>query len=216
MSMLDGVSQCWVLSENCVIWWDAWAIPVAVFAALGSWIAAWATYLAVVRPLRRRRDEDSAVAIAAMDNFAAELIELRYEIGMVGFTISSVKPDSNPEWANAMVHQWARYRMTVPALEARPESLDLVKGLNTLRRAIGIWGSKAERFDLTPDPELPSEFQEYVINELNSDFVRLMDAIRLVARLVKPMVPEYAEELDKIIESGNGFLPFPPAPDVLS
>lgn len=37
MSMLDGVSQCWWLSETCVVNWDAWAAVgtvAAVFAAV--------------------------------------------------------------------------------------------------------------------------------------------------------------------------------------
>lgn len=37
MSMLDGVSQCWLLSETCVVNWDAWAAigtVAAVFAAI--------------------------------------------------------------------------------------------------------------------------------------------------------------------------------------
>ncbi|HFF6004420.1 hypothetical protein [Stenotrophomonas maltophilia] len=37
MSMLDGVSQCWLLSETCVVNWDAWAAigtVAAVFTAV--------------------------------------------------------------------------------------------------------------------------------------------------------------------------------------
>ncbi|NJC47358.1 UNVERIFIED_ORG: hypothetical protein GGR78_000579 [Xanthomonas campestris] len=37
MGMLDGVSQCWWLSENCVVNWDAWSAVgtvAAVFAAV--------------------------------------------------------------------------------------------------------------------------------------------------------------------------------------
>lgn len=37
MSMLDGVSQCWWLSETCVVNWDAWAAigtVAAVFTAV--------------------------------------------------------------------------------------------------------------------------------------------------------------------------------------
>lgn len=37
MSMLDGVSQCWVLSETCVVNWNAWAAlgtVAAVFSAV--------------------------------------------------------------------------------------------------------------------------------------------------------------------------------------
>lgn len=37
MSILDGVSQCWWLSEKCVVNWDAWAAigtVAAVFAAV--------------------------------------------------------------------------------------------------------------------------------------------------------------------------------------
>lgn len=50
MSMLDGVSQCWWLSEACVVNWDAWA-------ALGTVAAVFAAVLApsIQRQLVRRR-----------------------------------------------------------------------------------------------------------------------------------------------------------------
>lgn len=36
MSMLEGVSQCWPLAKDCVVWWDAWA---AIGALAGAWVA---------------------------------------------------------------------------------------------------------------------------------------------------------------------------------
>lgn len=38
MSMLDGVSQCWPLAKDCVVWWDAWAVVVAAIALLVAWM----------------------------------------------------------------------------------------------------------------------------------------------------------------------------------
>ncbi|PJL03976.1 hypothetical protein B9Y85_01910 [Stenotrophomonas maltophilia] len=38
MSMMDGVSQCWLLSRSCVIDWDAWS-AIATAAATGLALA---------------------------------------------------------------------------------------------------------------------------------------------------------------------------------
>ncbi|HFK2884763.1 TPA: hypothetical protein ACGY73_002917 [Stenotrophomonas maltophilia] len=50
MSMLDGVIQCWPLSSACEVWWDAWAVGVAMGAAeialLGAIAVAYLAYQA--------------------------------------------------------------------------------------------------------------------------------------------------------------------------
>lgn len=38
--MLDGVSQCWWLSKNCVVWWDAWAVVVGAFVGAATVVVA--------------------------------------------------------------------------------------------------------------------------------------------------------------------------------
>lgn len=38
MSWMNGVSQCWPLANDCVVWWDAWAVVVAAIALLVAWL----------------------------------------------------------------------------------------------------------------------------------------------------------------------------------
>ncbi|KRG63926.1 hypothetical protein ABB26_10140 [Stenotrophomonas humi] len=45
MSMLDGVSQCWLLSETCVVWWDAWAVLVGAFVGIATVVVAARSWL---------------------------------------------------------------------------------------------------------------------------------------------------------------------------
>lgn len=44
MSMLDGVSQCWWLSETCAVNWDAWSAVGTVFAAVVALVLALVAY----------------------------------------------------------------------------------------------------------------------------------------------------------------------------
>lgn len=205
---------------DCVVWWDAWAVVVtaiglavavgagliAFFGVLGSWAAAVATYLAVIEPLRRRKLEDHATAAVAMENFAGELIDLRFRLGSVGFVLPMLQLDMEPARAKMMVRGFARYRAVVPELAPTPETRDLVVSLNGLRRALRTWVEVVEAFDMTPDPETGDEIAEYLVEELNLTFMRLMDQIRQVAGLIKPLVPQYTETLDQVLANHNGFL----------
>ncbi|WP_313242069.1 hypothetical protein [Stenotrophomonas sp.] len=59
MSMLDGVSQCWWLSETCVVNWDAWA-------AVGTMLAVVVALGVGVLPEVNRRREGRARALGQM------------------------------------------------------------------------------------------------------------------------------------------------------
>ncbi|WP_143576657.1 hypothetical protein [Stenotrophomonas maltophilia] len=50
MSMLDGVSQCWWLSNKCFVDWEAWS-------AIGTFFAAFLALQISLREQRRRREE---------------------------------------------------------------------------------------------------------------------------------------------------------------
>lgn len=57
MSVLDGMSQCWLLSKDCVVWWDAWA-------AIGTVSA---VFVAILLPeIQRRLVRDKANALFAL------------------------------------------------------------------------------------------------------------------------------------------------------
>lgn len=60
------------------------------------------------------------------------------------------------------------------------------------------------------DPELPSEFLEYEIDGLKSCLGVLVNEIRSVARLSKTMVPNYAEELDRVLVPHDDFIIYDP------
>ncbi|WP_159095325.1 hypothetical protein [Stenotrophomonas sp. ZAC14D1_NAIMI4_6] len=211
--MLDALSQCWWLGSKCIPEWEAWAVAAAVFGGAGSWIAAAVTYWAVVLPIKRRKGEDHAVASAAMEDFAGDLIDLRERMGVVSLTLNFVKPDGDAARNNARVRGLSR-PVSVPVLKATPETLPLVHGLNRLRRAIGRWNETVSTFDLTYDPELGSQFLEYEVDELNSRHAALMHEIRVVAALIRPFANDSAEDLDRVIYSGDGFLPLPQPPDI--
>lgn len=61
MNVLDGVIQCWPLSDTCEVWWDAWAVVVAVAAAEVALIGAIAVaYLAYQANLLSRASQREA------------------------------------------------------------------------------------------------------------------------------------------------------------
>lgn len=66
MSMLDGVSQCWVLSKGCVVNWDAWA-AVGTVAAVFT-----AVFAPTIQRLLVRKRTNALFALAyRTDLFAA-------------------------------------------------------------------------------------------------------------------------------------------------
>ncbi|WP_314102706.1 hypothetical protein [uncultured Stenotrophomonas sp.] len=186
----------------------------AAIAAIGGWVAAIVTFLAVILPMKRRKSEDRAVAKAAMVDFAEVLIALRDSMGIAGFLVNSVKPGGDASKKNSLVRGLSR-QVSVPTLAATPEMLPLVQALNRLRRAVIRWNETVATFDVSYDPELGGAFEDHLIDGLKRDHDRLMDEIRAVARMIRPMVKGFEQDLDLIITSGNGFLPIPRPPDEL-
>lgn len=214
MDWWNGISTCSPLGvDRCVLWWDAWAVVAAVFGGIGSWLAAFATYLAVVRPARRLRAEELVIAEAAMEHFAADLIEFRYRLGGVGFSIQMVKVNSPPESMKQTVRGWARHKFVAPELTATPEAVELVKSLNRLRRAIRTWLKTVEAFDMSPMEEFDEQLAEYGVSTLHTHFERLMAKFRAVAKMIMPMAPAFSGDLDLVARAGNTFLPTHSPPD---
>lgn len=186
----------------------------AAIAAMGGWVAAIVTFLAVILPMKRRKSEDRAAAKAAMVDFAEDLIALRDSMGIVGFLLNTVKPGGDANKSNALVRGLSR-QVSVPTLTPTPETLSLVEALNRLRRAVIRWNETVATFDVSYDPELGGAFEDHLIEGLKRDHDRLMNEIRAVARMIRPMVQGLGQDLDLIITSGNGFLPIPHPPDEL-
>ncbi|MCU1092694.1 hypothetical protein JAK58_14360 [Stenotrophomonas maltophilia] len=222
MNWLDGISTCSQLGvDDCVIWWEAWAVVaafvgvsvalvgvlIAYLGVLGSWAAAFATYHAVVQPFRRRKLEERVAADLAMENFASDLIGFRYGLGAASLHVAWLKPD-NPDDAKASVKRLRIRSVLVPSLVPTPENRTLVQLLNRLRRSIGRWNDLANDFDISPDPALPSDYPDIAIGTLKHQLQKVLDDIRAVAREMESYAPFYADELRWVAESGDGFIPF--------
>lgn len=207
MIAADVMVPCLSFAPTCRLDW-------AAVAAIGGWVAAIVTYLAVILPMKRRESEDRAVAKAAMVDFAEDLIALRDSMGIVGFLLNSIKPGGDASRNNSLVRGLSR-QVSVPTLKATPETLPLVQALNRLRRAVNRWNENVATFDVSYDPELGDAFEEHMFNGLHSDHNVLMDEIRAAAKIIKPLVNGFTDELDLIISSGNGFLPMSQPPDEL-
>lgn len=207
MIAAEVMVPCMSSVVGCRLDWSA-------VAAIGGWVAALVTFLAVILPIKRRESEDLAVAKAAMVDFAEDLIALRDSMGVVGFLLNSIKPGGDANRNNSLVRGLSR-QVSVPTLTATPETLSLVQALNRLRRAVNRWNENVATFDVTYDPELGGAFEDHLIDGLHRDHDRLMDEIRAAAGTIRPMVQRFSHELDVIIASGNGFLPMTHPPDEL-
>ncbi|MCC8671453.1 hypothetical protein LN461_19145 [Xanthomonas arboricola] len=205
MSMYEGLTQCWVLSKNCTVNWSAWAVVVGLLGAIGGWVAAIVTFLAVIRPLKRRRDEDKAIAEAVMENFADDLIDFRHQMGMVSFSLSLVNARTNSARVEELVRGLGR-KLKVPKVNPTPEFSELVRVINRLRRSVQNWNQTVSTFSLEMDPEYPSDFVEYAINDLHASHIKLMNAIRDAARQMQAILPNYKDGLTEIMVEHNGFI----------
>lgn len=76
MSMLDGISQCWVLSENCVIWWDAWAAIGTIGATVVALALGGKSQLQEILTIRKRR----SVAIKLATSHLASIFNQTYSM----------------------------------------------------------------------------------------------------------------------------------------
>ncbi|HHA2917138.1 TPA: hypothetical protein ACOD99_000084 [Stenotrophomonas maltophilia] len=205
---MKALSVCWWLGKECVPDWGAWAAAAAIFAGVGSWGAAIATYMAVISPLKRRKLEDKASTRVAMENFAGDLVSLRNSLGGNSFIVAMVAPKIEVKRHTDMVRRMT-HSVVVPEVFISPENEALALALNKLRRSINEWNSIVTRFDLEPDPDLGIAYVEHEITVLKAAHAKLAESIREVARMIKPLVTSYAVELDRVLVNHNGFLIYP-------
>ncbi|WP_414490760.1 hypothetical protein [Stenotrophomonas maltophilia] len=88
MSMLDGVSQCWWLSETCVVNWEAWS---AVGTVAAVFIAIFAP--SIQRMLARRKVN----ALFGM-TYQREVARVQARLEMMNMTFP-LEPKSDTAWA---------------------------------------------------------------------------------------------------------------------
>lgn len=65
MSMLDGVSQCWWLSRDCVVWWDAWAVAVGLIVGGATVVVAYRSWLTSNRAADIAADTAGVASLSA-------------------------------------------------------------------------------------------------------------------------------------------------------
>jgi len=205
MEFLNAMGACWWPGQGCTPRWEAWAVAAAIFAGLGSWLAAGVTYYAVVTPLERQKLVDRAIARAAMEDFAVQLIQLRDDLGSAALTINAIEPTTKPELASNMVKLLSRYTVEVPVLIATPETLPLVNSLSRLRHALGKLSTSIDSFDLRVDPDVQNYRAEDEIAWLQRTHRDAMIAIRDVAGRIMDLVPTYADDLNRVVTAGDGF-----------
>jgi len=205
MEFLNTMGACWWPGQGCTPRWEAWAVAAAIFAGLGSWLAAGVTYYSVVTPMERRKLVERAIATAAMEEFAVQLIQLRDDLGSASLTINSIHPAMDPRLASILVKSLERCTVAVPVLAPTPETLPLVNSLSRLRYALGKWSRSIESFDLRPEPDYSDNVAEYAIASLQHTHSVAMNEIRNVAGRMLELVPTYADELNRVISAGDGF-----------
>lgn len=145
-----------------------------------------------------------------MENFAGDLVSLRNSIGADSFLVTMVSPKKNVKRHTDMVRRMA-HLVAIPEVSISPENEGLALALNKLRRSIKDWNSIVARFDLEPEPDTGIEYVEHEIAALRKAHANLAEAVREVARMIKPLVTSYAVELDRVLEDHNGFLIYPEA-----
>ena len=153
MSIFNGVSQCWPLSTTCVVWWDAWA-------AVGAWVAATVTFLAVLLPFRQgQKDKKQAVesakleATLALEHFVLTIIDFR-----AGIANSLRKTEALPV-AEVVGDTVGRLLETIsraeyPVLPANAALWEVRSDLAYLRRTMSVFGDYQTAFkqgQLTPE-----------------------------------------------------------------
>lgn len=143
-----------------------------------------------------------------MENFAGDLVSLRNRIGTDSFLVTMVSPEKDVKRHTDMVRRTAHF-VVIPEVSVSPENEGLALALNKLRRSIKEWNTIVTRFDLEPDPDTGIEYVEYEITALKTAHANLAEAVREVARMIKPLVTSYAAELDRIFVDHNGFLIYP-------
>lgn len=88
MSMLDGVSQCWLLSQTCVVNWNAWA-AVGTVAAV---------FTAIFGPaLQRRLVRQKANALFGV-SYQSDLITASVRLAALSQDFP-LNPDTDSAWA---------------------------------------------------------------------------------------------------------------------
>lgn len=148
MSMVDGVVQCWPLSAKCTADWDAWVvliaavgIIVAIFGAIGTWLAAAATFIAVYLPYRaqlRTSAEERALTEADGEiqimKFIPKTFSLYQKLGRLPSNLRDQEFAIDTATMNKLITQMILLRF--PDLPRNPDLLDIRRAASVLEISI--------------------------------------------------------------------------------
>lgn len=132
MSMLDGISQCWWLSETCKVDWTAWA-------AIATFFAAAVALFVGLAPMREARAARSRLAIAALKLLLAEATDQAFFLRIAIAYFS--RADANSRGYSEALQQFAKridaqpFKDFVLYLDAVPE--DVSEGVTACAVVIG-------------------------------------------------------------------------------
>jgi hypothetical protein len=87
MSWIDGVSQCWWLSSNCTVWWEAWS-------AIGTFLAAGIALFIAGRDQRTRSAERNVGGRLAFVSLWPSFHRAQARVGDLAFHLrNGIVPD---------------------------------------------------------------------------------------------------------------------------
>ena len=157
MAWLDGVFRCSPLGvDDCVVWWDA-------IAAVGTWAAALATFLAVLLPYTLERRKERVTQELAAVEFQGNLINLadraRSAESLVGMRRIHGQWLPQADWPFLKLPQISH------AIQPTVTTKNLVLALSRLRNAVADWNAVVDQFELIGG-EFEGNARAAVLNDL--------------------------------------------------
>lgn len=184
MNFLRGFSQCWWPSPACHVQWEAWA-------AVGTWLAAIATFLAVLLPHLRQRAAERLRVELAVSEFVQELHGILGQLEGMRVLI-----------ADLAVHVPGQHLVTLtinaafPVIEPIPQLREVIIQIRLLKLAVERLNRRArlaeERLARSPfDYAIETGRLEPLRKAVRKEVKATVEAIRLA-------LPDLAVELPDV------------------
>lgn len=170
MSWMRGVFRCDTLGvDDCVVWWDA-------IGAVGTWLAAAVTFLAVLLPhLASRRREAVSTKVALVDLELA-LKDFKRRLHHA-HTLMSIR-DGNNSWFS--IDDWEAMRLPpiTHAVQASKNAEDLLVHISLLRVAVNEWNGVVDLYAKVEsvDPAGRRSVFDHLERQLRKVATRFFDA----------------------------------------
>ncbi|TDB28434.1 hypothetical protein ATCM_12660 [Stenotrophomonas sp. ATCM1_4] len=194
MSMLDGVSQCWPLAKDCLVWWDAWAAVGALLGFIATAILGFFTYR-LGRAANRATRLATQIAATELDrqqlrDNKERVLVLVQIAGELSINLNKVRDISafmgTPGYSDALVSSRkardeffnALDAVTFPVVRGVTERLHYLTPTDGARlvRAMGVLAVFQELRPENPDPDDLAEG----LGVLSSTLPKVIDDLRIV------------------------------------